>query len=77
MVSLAHDGHEVRVLAGLAGNQVEVPGRGVVVVVRQAVGVHKVGVLTSQGGGAAVHLVHKGFDGPRHPLRQNVAALVG
>ena len=62
---------------GLLGDEVEVPGGGVVVGVRQAVGVDKVGVRTPQGRGLLVHLLHKAVNGAGHRLGQDVAPLVG
>ena len=77
MIDGVHQRHEVGVGAGLLGDEVEVPGGGVVVGVRQAVGVGKPGVLTAQGRGLGVHLLHKGVNRAGHRLGQDVAPLVG
>lgn len=71
------DGHEHLVLHGLLGDEVEVPGGGIVVGVLKAVGVGKVGVLTADGVGPGVHVIHEGLDGAGDSLGQNVAGLVG
>ena len=47
---------------GFFGDQIEVPGCGVVVVVRQAVGVGEMGALAAQRLGLVVHFLHKGVD---------------
>ena len=71
------DLHEFRILHGGLGDEIEVPGGGVMIRVVQSAGVDEVGVLAAKGFGLGVHGVHKGGDGAGVPLRQNVAGLVG
>ena len=62
---------------GLLGHGVDVPGGGVVVVVVQTVGVHKVSALHAQLLGTGIHKLHKGGDIAAHRHSQNVGRLVG
>ena len=77
VVDGVHQGHEVGVGAGLLGDEVEVPGGGVVIDVGQAVGVAEIGVFTPQVLGFLIHAAHEGGDGAVDGLRQHVAPLVG
>ena len=72
-----HDGHEVVVGHGLTGDEVEIPGGGVVAGLGQAGGVGEVGVLAAQLLGALVHVGHEGIHRAVQRLAQHVARLVG
>ena len=71
------DGHEGGILHGLLGDQVHIPGGGVVLGVMKAGGVGKVGVSAAQGLGLGIHHIHKGGDSACHLLAQDIASLVG
>ena len=71
------DGHQLLVLHGLFGNEVHIPGGGVVLGVVDAVGIDEVGVFAAQGLGPGVHLSHKGGHGTGDGLGQDLAGLVG
>ena len=71
------DGHEVVVLHGLPGDEVEIPGGGIVAGLGQAGGVGKVGVLAAQLLGALVHVGHEGVHRAVQRFAQDVARLVG
>ena len=61
----------------LAGDQIHLVGRGVVVLVGQSVGIGKVGVGTAQLRGALVHQLHKGADAAGDAVGNDVAGLIG
>ena len=61
---------------GLAVDDGHVAGGGVVVVVRQAVGVGKVRAGAAELGGQGVHLLHKGLDRAAYVLGDDIAGLV-
>ena len=71
------DGHERVVLHGLLREQVDIPRGGVVVVVRKAGGIGKMGILAAQLLRPPVHVRHKGGNAAADGLAQNVAHLVG
>ena len=71
------DGEEIRVFQGLRGDEVQVPGGGIVLGIMEPGGVHEVGVLAAQGLRLGVHLLHEGADGARDGLRQDGPRLVG
>ena len=77
MVDGPHQGHELRMGPGFLSDDVQIPGGGVVVGIREAVGVGKPGVLALQRRRLVVHLLHKGLNGAAHRLRQDIAPLVG
>ena len=72
-----HHGHEVLVLHGLAGDEIQIVGGGVVAGLGQAGGVGKVGVFAPQLLGALVHARHKGIYAAAQRFAQDVARLVG
>ena len=71
------DGHKHRVLQRRLGDEVQVPGGGVMLGVVVAVGIHEMGVLTAQLLGFGVHPVHEAFHGAGDLFRQNGPGLVG
>ena len=73
----AADGHEQVVLHGLPGDEVDIPGGGIVVGIGQAVGVCKMGPLAAQLRGPLVHQCHKVRNGAGYRFGQNVGSLVG
>ena len=68
---------EGRVGHGLLGHAIDVPGRGVMLAVVQAVGVHKVGAGHAQLLGPLVHPLDKGRDVPTDGHGQDIGRLVG
>ena len=72
-----HHGHKVLVLYGLAGDEIQIVGGGVVAGLGQAGGVGKVGVFAPQLLGALVHARHKGIHAAAQRFAQDVARLVG
>ena len=72
-----HHGHKVLVLHGLAGDEIQIVGGGVVAGLGQAGGVGKVGVFAPQLLGALVHALHKGIYAAAQRFAQDVARLVG
>ena len=71
------DLHELRVLHGGFGDEVEIPCGGVVVGIVEAAGVDEVGVRATQLLRLGVHGVHESGDGTGVPVSQNVAGFVG
>ena len=71
------DGHEIVVLHGLPGDEIDIPRGGVMAGLGQAGGVGKMGVLAAQLLRPLVHLLHEGVHGAGHGLAQNVARFVG
>ena len=71
------DAHKVRVLQRRLGDEVQVPGGGVVLGVVVAVGVHEMGVLTAQFRRLGVHPLHEAVHGAGDFLRQDGPGLVG
>ena len=69
--------HEQGVLHGGGSHQIKVVGGAVVVLRRQAVGIHEMGVDTAQLRRLLVHLIHKGTDAAGNIGGQHVAGLVG
>ena len=71
-------GHFAQQLIGekLLGNEGQVMGRSIVIVVVNAVGGHKMGIRAAQFKGRLIHQLHKAFNAPADVLADGVAALV-
>ena len=71
------DGAEGLVLHGIFADKVEVIGGGVVIVVRHAVRIDKMGAGAAQLGSLCVHHGYEVVDAARHSNGQNIGGLVG
>ena len=71
------NGHEFLVLHSGPGNQIHVPGRGIVLRIVEAVSIYEMGVFAAEHFCLLVHLVNKCRSGTSNCLGQNVAGLIG
>ena len=71
------DGHEQGILHGLFGDEIDVPGGGVVLGIVKAGGVDEVGVFAAQLLSPLVHPLHEGGGGAVDGFGEDVAHLVG